>query len=369
MRKRTIMREVRVELGERGYRVRIGAGVLRELGAAMRTGCGGDRAVIITDSNVGPLYGQAAQSNLREAGYACEVITVPAGEASKSLQQAERIYDRLGDLKMERTSPLVALGGGVVGDLTGFVAATWLRGVPFVQASTTVEAAVDASVGGKTAVNHRSGKNMIGAFYQPRMVLIDPATFQTLDPRDVRAGLAESIKHGIIRDEEFFDAHADRADEILSLQPEVLTDLLERNVQIKAAVVAEDEREISGIRAHLNFGHTAGHAIESELGYALRHGECVGLGMIVAAEIARLMGMIAEETVNRIVGLLARFKLPTTLMTSVDPERLWELMQHDKKVAGGKIRWVLTRRIGRVEIRDDVGREAVLAALRILKPS
>lgn len=362
------MREVRVELGERTYSIKIGAGLRHGLGQAVRSVCKADRAVIITDSNVGPLYGDAALACMRDAGYACDLITVPAGESSKSLEQASPIYSRLGELKIERTSPLVALGGGVVGDLTGFIAATWVRGIPFVQVPTTIEAAVDASVGGKTAVNHTAGKNMVGAFYQPRLVLIDPECFKTLEERDVRAGLAESVKHGMIRDAAFFEFHDANVDAILAIQPDVIELLLERNVQIKAAVVAEDEREVSGVRAHLNFGHTAGHAIEAELGYALRHGECVGLGMIVAAQIAHLLKMTPPETVDRIASLLARFKLPTTLDAPVEPERLWELMQHDKKVSAGKIRWVLTPRIGEVILRNDVSRRIVLESLDVLKP-
>lgn len=256
----------------------------------------------------------------------------------------------------------------MVGDLTGFLAATWLRGVPFVQVPTTLEADVDAAVGGKTAVNHAAGKNLIGAFHQPRMVLIDTGTLATLDERDHRAGLAESVKHGIIRDAEFFTWHEDRARAILDRDEAVLGELIERNCRIKAEVVAADERE-AGLRAILNFGHTIGHAIESDQAYALRHGECVALGMVAATEIAVARGMLARRDADRITVLLKKMGLATRLRQPADPEVLTALMQKDKKVQSGKIRFVLPTGIGEVVTVSDVTSQQIAVGIGAIQPT
>jgi 3-dehydroquinate synthase len=362
------MRDVTVHLDQRSYPIRIGTDILRQVGPWVSQVCPARNGAIVTDENVGPLYANAVCESMRSAGYACDVITVPAGESSKSLNQAGEVYNLLADKSIERGSPLIALGGGVVGDLTGFVAATWVRGVPFVQVPTTFEADVDASVGGKTGVNHPAGKNMIGAFYQPQMVLIDTGCISSLSDRDLRAGLAESIKHAVIRDADFFGWHEQHLAAILDRQPVLLEDIIAKNVAIKAAVVGEDERETTGVRAHLNFGHTIGHAIEALLGYELRHGECIALGMIATARMAVSLGMLRPEAAHRLAALIQAANLPTQMPEPLPVEKLWQFMQHDKKVADGKIGWILPDRIGRVVRRNDVPKDVVLEALSAIAP-
>lgn len=350
-------RTVWVEVQPRRYPVIIQPGGLAMLGAILAEQVKAPRAFVITDRNVGPLYAERVAASLVEAGFEPTVFTVEPGEGSKSLQTASRIYDALAAAKIDRGCPAVSVGGGVVGDLTGFVAATWLRGIPFAQCSTTTEANVDASVGGKTAVNHRSGKNMIGAFYQPRFVLIDPDVLKTLSERDYRAGLAESIKHAVIRDLRFFDWHERHADEIRTCQVDRLPELFERNVRIKAEIVAQDERETTGLRALLNFGHTVGHAIESAMarrGEPWRHGEAVAAGMVAAAETAAVAGRLDRSAAERIVNLIRRVGLPITAPLAGAEDELWNLMQADKKVSAGRLRLVLPDVIGRAGLYDDV---------------
>jgi len=364
------MREVRVELGERGYVVRIGPGILAGLGAALRAvlGEGGSSvAAVITDENVAPLYGGCAIDSLRRAGYDARLVTVPAGDATKSLATASRLYDELAAARMERSSPVIALGGGMVGDLTGFVAATWLRGVPFVQCSTTVEADVDAGVGGKTGVNHPAGKNLIGAFYQPRLVLMDTATLDTLPDRDFRAGLAESIKHGAIRDAAFLEWHHRNAHRILAHDAAAVAELLEKNVRIKAEVVAADERE-AGLRAILNFGHTIGHAIETLMDYEWRHGECVAVGMVAASRIAVRRSIMSAADAGRLRTLLETFGLPTQIPVTIPPDRVIELTKMDKKVAAGKVKFVLVPRFGETVFRNDITDVEIRQAVEDMKP-
>ncbi|HSA25051.1 MAG TPA: 3-dehydroquinate synthase [Phycisphaerae bacterium] len=350
-------RTVWVEVQPRRYPVIIHPGGLASLGAILAEHLKAPRAFLITDRNVGLLYADQAAAALREAGFEPTVFAVEPGESSKSLQTAGRIYDALAAAKIDRACPAVSLGGGVVGDLTGFVAATWLRGIPFAQCSTTVEANVDASVGGKTAVNHASGKNMIGAFYQPQFVLIDPDTLRTLSERDYRAGLAESIKHAVVRDADFFDWHERHADEIRTCQVDCLPELFERNVRVKAEIVAQDEREITGLRALLNFGHTVGHAIESAMarrGRPWRHGEAVAAGMVAAAEIAVAAGRLDRAAAERIVELIRRVGLPIAAPLADAHDELWRLIEADKKVSAGRLRFVLADAIGRARLYDDV---------------
>jgi len=357
------MRTVAVDLGERSYEICIGAGLLENLGEMVREVAPAKRAAVISDETVARLYGQQAVASLRAAGCEVHLVTFPPGDASKSLQQAERLYDALAAARIERGNPVVTLGGGVTGDLGGFVAATWLRGVPFVQVPTTLEADVDASVGGKVAVNHSSGKNMIGAFYQPRRVIIDVRCLQTLERRDLIAGLAESVKHGLIRDAEFFAWHEQNVEAILACREQTLSELIERNCRIKADVVSEDERE-SGIRAILNFGHTLGHAIESEMQYQWRHGECVAVGMLAANHIALARGTISAADVERVERLLDRLGLPIRLDRPILATALLERMKRDKKVRDGKIRFVLPEGIGRVDVTDDVSEAEMVEAAR-----
>lgn len=346
-------RTVEVSLGERSYGIDIGVGMLEQLGQTVRAAAPARRAAIISDESVARLHGLKAIGALEQVGYQVHLLTFPPGDASKCLAQAGKLYDGLAAAGIERSSPIITLGGGVSGDLGGFVAATWLRGVPFIQVPTTLEADVDASVGGKVAVNHASGKNMIGAFYQPRRVVIDVACLATLDRRDLAAGLGESVKHGLIRDADFFAWHEANAEGILACDEQTMVTLIERNVQIKAAVVAADERE-SHLRAILNFGHTFGHAVESEMRYQWRHGECVAVGILCACHVGLARGTIIREEVQRIEGLLTRLGLPTRVPKHIEAQVLLDWMKRDKKVKSGKIQFVLPRSIGQVDIVDDV---------------
>jgi 3-dehydroquinate synthase len=316
---------------------------------------------------VAELYGQAASDSLARAGFEPTLLTVEPGEESKSLRVLGGLYDRLAELRMERKCLIVALGGGMVGDLAGFAAATWLRGVPFVQVPTTLLAAIDASVGGKTAVNHPAGKNLVGAFYQPRAVVIDVACLRTLDPRDVRSGLAESVKHGVIRDADFFVWQQQRAKVLLGHDQDVLAELVVRNCQIKADVVKLDERE-SGLRQVLNFGHTIGHAIESECAYQLRHGESVGLGMLAANHIAVGRDMLDADAARQVADVLACLGLPVRLPRHIPLDALLPWMQRDKKVSGGRVRFVLPDRIGHVTVADDVSEAELAEAIDSVQP-
>jgi 3-dehydroquinate synthase len=348
-----VERHVQVELGERSYGIDIGPGLLDQLGPIARQLVPARRCAVISDQTVADLHAPRAVASLEQAGYQVSLLPFPPGDASKSLATAEKLYDGLAAAGIERSSLIVTLGGGVTGDLGGFVAATWLRGVPFIQAPTTLEADVDASVGGKVAVNHASGKNMIGAFYQPRRVVIDVACLRTLPKHKLTSGLGESVKHGLIRDADFFAWHETHAEAILACDEPVMAELIERNVRIKAAVVAADERE-GHLRAILNFGHTFGHAVESEMHYQLYHGDCVAIGMVAACRIGQRRGTISAEEVGRIERLLERLALPTRIPAHIPTDVLLEWMKRDKKVKAGKIQFVLPKGIGDVYITDDV---------------
>ncbi len=359
-------RIVPVEIKPNPYPVIITEGALATLGARLREQFPSRRVMVVTDENVGPLHAEKAMESLRHAGLKPGLVTIPPGDATKSLDWAGRLYDELADARIDRSSPVVAVGGGVVGDLTGFVAATWMRGVPFVQCPTTLEADVDASVGGKTGVNHPCGKNMVGSFYQPKFVLIDTLTLSTLSKRDFLAGLSESVKHAIIKDADFFDWHEANAETILSLDMETLGELVERNVRIKASVVAEDEREVSGQRALLNFGHTIGHAVEAAMmrqGHPWRHGEAISVGMVAAAEMSVVAGKLERIAAERIVALLEKIGLPTHAPLGKFRDDLLKLMHADKKAHAGRVRFVLADRIGQATLYDDIQPEWIDAGL------
>jgi 3-dehydroquinate synthase len=344
----------------------IGPSALDSLGPCLAESCKARRTAVVTDDHVGPLYGEQVLASLRAAGFEPALIQVEAGESSKSLARLETLYDAFADARIDRGCPVVALGGGVVSDLAGFAAATWMRGVPLATCSTTLESDVDASVGGKTAVNHRSGKNMIGAFYQPRFVIIDTLTLRTLQERDYRAGLAESIKHAVIADAEFFDWHEAKRDEVLAFRSGILGELIERNVRIKADVVARDERETTGMRALLNFGHTIGHAVEAAMGRRgepWRHGECVAVGMAAAAEMSAVAGRLERAAAERIVSLLKAYGLPVHAPLLAHREELLKLMSADKKVDLGRIRFVLADRLGHATLYDDIRPDWIDAGL------
>ena len=355
---------VRVDLPGTPYDVTIETGLLDRAGDAVRTVSSAQRIGIITDSIVGPLYADRVAASLKAAGFDPVIATISAGEQHKTLHALLPAYDTFLNAKFERSTPILALGGGVVGDMTGFVAATLLRGVPFIQMPTTLLAMVDASVGGKTGVDHAAGKNLIGAFHQPKAVLIDPSVLKTLPPREFRSGLAECIKHEVIRDAEEFAVLERDMDTILSLDLDRLSTLIAHNVAIKAKVVMADPFE-RGERAHLNFGHTFGHAIESVSGFSYAHGEAIALGMCAACYAAVQLKMIDEATRDRIENLIASAGLPIRGLTlEIDP--IIAAMYSDKKVSAGKLHFVLPDRIGRVVIRDDLSRELVIESLQSL---
>jgi 3-dehydroquinate synthase len=320
------------------------------------------RAAIVTNETVAPLYLEKLLDTLGQIGVQSVSIVLPDGEEYKNQETLNRIYDALLTNRCERSTVLIALGGGVIGDMTGFAAATYQRGVPFIQIPTTLLSQVDSSVGGKTGINHPLGKNMIGAFYQPKLVLADVDTLNTLPDKELSAGLAEVIKYGLIRDLPFLEWIESNIDKLLSRDPRALQYAVLRSCENKAEVVAADERE-SGERALLNLGHTFGHAIESGMGYGnWLHGEAVAAGMVMAADLSRRMGWISPEDVKRVVALLRRANLPFVAPDlGVDTYRNY--MGHDKKVEGGKLRFVLLRQIGRAELVSDVPQEMLTSTL------
>ena len=341
-------RTVRVELGERGYAIEIGHGSLGGLGERVRRDLQPTRALVVTVPPVARRYGAAVMRSLREAGLQARRFEVPDGERTKSLSRAAGLYDAMLEAGADRGSVVIALGGGVVGDLAGFVAATLLRGLPVVQVPTTLLAMVDSSVGGKTGVNVARGKNLVGAFHQPRLVWMDAATLRTLPARQLAAGLAEVIKHAAIRDEALFARLERDLPRILALEPEVLLPMLERSCAIKAEVVALDERE-AGLRMLLNFGHTLGHAVEALAGYrGVLHGEAVAMGMVYAARRSEELGFAPEGTRERLAALLARAGLPTALPER--PRRAYlTAVGVDKKRRDARVRFVVLRGIGKAE--------------------
>jgi 3-dehydroquinate synthase len=351
--------------GGASYEIIVRPGLRAKIGLLLRAASGSNRAAIITDSIVGPYFMETVEASLRKADFEPIVVTVPAGEDHKSINSISTIYDTLLPRKLDRNTPIIALGGGVIGDMAGFVAATILRGVPLVQIPTTLLAMVDASVGGKTGVNHAVGKNLIGAFHQPLAVLIDPETLRTLPPRELRGGLAECIKHEIIRDAAGFNELEQNIERAVALDMDYLSALVAHNVAIKARVVEADPLE-KGERAHLNFGHTFGHAIETVSDYSYSHGECVALGMTAASFVATKLGLIDQAERQRIVALIDRAGLPTSNMT-LDVDAVIDAMWFDKKVKSGKLRLVLPGRIGHAVIRDDVPAALVRDAVASLR--
>ena len=347
------MRTTRVWCSGTVYRMSIGAGVLRQAGDELdRLGFSG-RAVVVTDETVGGLFLDELEHSLRDAGFDPGIITIPPGEEQKSLETAGVIYGRLNELAVERSTPLLALGGGVIGDLTGFVAATYFRGLPLVHVPTTLLSQVDSSLGGKVAVNHGMLKNNIGAFHQPVGVLADISTLFRLPEREFRNGLAEVIKSAVIRDEGFLEFLESRMDDVLLRDESVLEKMVAVTAGIKAAVVQEDERD-HGLRNILNFGHTIGHGMETASGFSLCHGEGVAIGMVAAAKMSTAMGLLEPGELARLSALLVRAGLPVTMPEGIDPSVVVAAMARDKKRAGGRLRFVLPTRLGEVVIRNDV---------------
>ncbi|HHB12781.1 MAG TPA: 3-dehydroquinate synthase [Chromatiales bacterium] len=344
------METLTVALGERSYPIHIGAGLL-DRPELLRPHLRGEQVMVVTNETVGPLYLERLLAGLQ--GLRADRVILPDGEQYKTLDTMDRIYTALLEGHHDRGTTLIALGGGVVGDMTGFAAATYLRGVDFVQVPTTLLAQVDSSVGGKTGVNHPLGKNMIGAFHQPRCVLIDTDTLGTLEDRQYSAGLAEVIKYGLIDDPAFFDWLEANMDRLLEREPEALAHAIRRSCEDKARIVAADETERSGHRALLNLGHTFGHAIETGTGYGnWLHGEAVGCGMVMAADLSRRMGWLKPADVDRVHALVTRARLPTRPPPGLPTERFMELMAVDKKVLGGRLRLVLLQDIGRAVLTD-----------------
>ncbi len=354
------MSTVTVELDDCTYDIHIKPGLLNQCGSRLRDVLGRPaRASLVTDSNVGPHYAETVLTSLREAEFDVTLCTAPAGEASKSLARVSHLYDEWLQAGLDRRSVVLALGGGMIGDLAGFAAATFLRGLAFVQLPTSLLAQVDSSVGGKTGVNLAAGKNLIGSFWHPRLVLSDTDALQSLPKRELLSGLAEVVKYGVIADAEFFAYVEDHADELLALDGAAVAHVVEQCCRLKAHVVAKDERETSGLRASLNFGHTLGHAIEAAAGYqGLLHGEAVSVGMIAAGELAVRRGLWPSEEHERMARLLDRIGLPVRA-SGVALEDVLSHMAADKKAIDGRPRFVLPTRLGAVKLSEDVPAELV----------
>lgn len=344
------MQTLTVALGDRAYPIHVGSGLLNQPELILPY-LKNQQVAIVTNTTVGPLYLARVQNVLRQANVKMVPIVLPDGEVYKDSASLNQIYEILLQNRMERKATLIALGGGVIGDLTGFAAATYLRGVPFIQIPTTLLAQVDSSVGGKTGINHPLGKNMVGAFYQPQLVLADTETLNTLPDRELSAGLAEIIKYGLISDLPFFEWLEANMERLLARDPPTLTYAILHSCRDKADVVAADERE-AGRRALLNLGHTFGHAIEAGMGYgAWLHGEAVGAGMIMAATLSQQMGWLSPQDVARIRALIIKARLPDTA-PHLDHEKYLDLMGLDKKVEDGKLRFVLLKAIGAAVISE-----------------
>jgi 3-dehydroquinate synthase len=357
------METFRVELGPDSHPVHVGAGILDELGTlARQAGLGAGRAAIVTDSNVARLYGERAAAALKRAGFAPAAIEMPAGESSKALAMLEKVYDRLAAAEIDRAGAIFALGGGVVGDLAGFAAATWMRGIAVVQVPTTVVAQVDSALGGKTGINHPSGKNLVGAFHQPRAIVADVATLATLPEREFREGLAEVIKYGAIMDAAMIAELEGALDAILTRDALALQAVVARSLRHKAAVVSADERE-SGLRKTLNFGHTIGHALEASAGYgSLLHGEAVAIGMAAAAALSQARAGLSADEGSRLVRLIERAGLPTEVPANARSADFVRALRLDKKRTEDAVEFVLLDRLGHAVTRN-LSFEEILAAV------
>jgi 3-dehydroquinate synthase len=358
-----------VSLPQNSYNVAIAPNSLSDIGPWM-TGDAvtklGRKALVVSNPTISKHYGQRVVDSLTQAGFSVATCILPAGERYKTPATVQKIHDAALENRLERSSVMVALGGGVIGDMTGFAAATWLRGIAVVQCPTSLLAMVDAAIGGKTGVNHPRGKNLIGAFHQPRLVLIDPQVLSSLPAREFRAGMAEVIKYGIIWDAELFEKldRAKRLDQIRYVDEELMQEILVRSAQAKAHVVSKDEKE-SGLREILNYGHTIGHAVESLTGYrVVNHGEAVAIGMVAAGRIAVEMGLWDPAQCDRQHELIEKTGLPTRLPKGLDMDAIVDTLQTDKKVKAGKVRFVLPRQIGTVIVTDQVETDTIRSALK-----
>lgn len=354
------MKTLTVELEERSYPIHIGTGLLGDAGL-LKPFIRGHQVFIVTNTTIAPLYLDRLKAALEGFDVAC--MELPDGEAYKRLDQVGQIYDALLEYRFERSCTLIALGGGVVGDMCGFVAATYQRGVDFIQIPTTLLSQVDSSVGGKTGVNRPLGKNMVGAFYQPRCVLIDTDTLTTLPLRELQAGLAEVVKYGLINNRDFLEWLTEHVDDLLSLNKQVIAQAIETSCSEKARIVAADERE-GGVRATLNLGHTFGHAIETAMGYGQwLHGEAVAAGMVMAADLSMRMELLSPAEAQSVKSLLSAFGLPVVPPGEISVEQFLTLMGRDKKAQAGRIRYVLLKRLGRAFVTADVDDELLRQTL------
>lgn len=354
---------VYVDLGPRSYEIAIGTGTLGQLGQFTSEHCPTSHAVVITDDNIERPHAMAAAESLRAADMETDLVVLPSGESTKSIEMATRLWQKCLDLNTSRKSVVVAVGGGVIGDLAGFVSASYARGLRFLQVPTTLLAQVDSSVGGKVGINLPSAKNMVGAFWQPAGVLVDTATLDTLPAREYRAGLAEVVKYGVILDAEFFQFLEQGVDDLNRRHPTMLIDIIQRSCQLKANIVQQDEREESGLRAILNYGHTFAHALEAVTGYhELLHGEAVSIGMLCASRLAERLRLVDSEFTLRQTKLLEALGLPTEV-PDVDRAAILAAMRLDKKSQRGQLRFVLPHAMGKVELVEDVVEENALLAL------
>ena len=357
---------INVNLPQQSYEIAIAPSSLDQLGEHMAALKLGKKVLLVSNPMIFKHYGERAIASLKAHGFDVTSCTLPPGERYKTLNSLQKIYDAALENRLERSSTMVALGGGVIGDMTGFAAATWLRGINVVQVPTTLLAMVDSAIGGKTGVNHPQGKNLIGAFHQPRLVLIDPLVLKTLPMREFRAGMAEVIKYGIIWDAQLFGQmeESKRLDQLRYLKPELVDIILTQSCQAKADVVSKDEKE-AGLRAILNYGHTIGHAVESLTGYrVVNHGEAVAIGMVAAGQIAVELGMWQKAETERQHALIQKTGLPTQLPTGMDIEAIVEALQTDKKVMEGKVRFILPTQLGAVTITDQVPSDTIRQVLQ-----
>jgi 3-dehydroquinate synthase len=358
------MEKIRVEFGERSYDIITGSNILEGIGDALKPFGLSPKVAIITNPTVFSLYGKRVSDSVKKAGFDLLVVTIPDGEQYKNLDTLKNIYDELLKFKLDRKSALIALGGGVVGDITGFAASTYMRGIPCIQVPTTLLSQVDSSVGGKTGVDHEFGKNMIGTFWQPGLVWIDVETLITLPKRELLAGLAEVIKYGIIYDERLFEFLEVNKEKILNLDTDALTYIIRRSCEIKADVVSKDERE-AGLRSILNYGHTIGHAIETVTGYTrFLHGEAVAIGMYLEARLSQTLNLIDKDQVFRIKAVIDSYGLPSEMEADIAINGILSSMQLDKKAVAGKLKFILPEKIGRVKIYKEATEKSIRESLQ-----
>ena len=350
------------------YPIKIGENILEQLSKEVKTAYTTDKVFIVTDTNVADIYLEKVRKQLEESGFEVEYYILPAGEKAKTAQYLFKGYEKLLDNNFSREDPVLALGGGVVGDLAGYLAASFMRGIPLVQIPTTLLAQVDSSVGGKTAINHNRGKNLIGAFYQPDLVLIDVEFLNTLPRREIKTGLAEVIKYGFIYDHDFFTYLEQNRENIYNLEADRLEYIIKKSCQIKADIVSRDQRERSGTRALLNFGHTAAHALEAVTEYGLyNHGEAVAVGMRAALHLSRKLGYLETEDLERSLKILDEYNLKSKIEADIKLKDVYTAMQYDKKARQGQLRWILLPKIGKAFIEKGISKNTIMEVLGGLK--